>query len=673
MLDLTAGAGSPDQDVRPSLARPTWLAAAIVAAGALVVMAAYLGAALVPLLGCAVAGAGITYLSGFAFSLEERLAYGAVLGGMLFALLLLALAIAFGFGLVTVLLALVLAVAAGAAAAYRERAGVRADLADARARWLADVRTPGHPWPLAALLVVAWAYAIHLLSQVYLHNPDGLYAGYVNVWGDWGAHLAYAGSFAFGQNFPPEFPIDPGNHLGYPFMADLMAAALVPFGTSLPSALVEGSGYLALAFPAVMYLAAQRFIGGRTGPALSVLLFLTSGGLGFIGFLAALHNGGPAVLQHLPREYTLDRDVNLQWLNPVLAYLLPQRSALFGFSLALLVLAVLYACRDSDDWRPWLFAGAVAGFTPWFHVHAYGTIVALSVFWAAFGLRRQWLAFFIPALALGVPALWWLWPPGGNAMKWQLGWMAGMNGHSDNWLWFWVLNLGLFIPLLLYAQVRSKVPLGRWRWYFAPLWLWFLVPNVFILANWEWDNTKFFIFWALFGSITIGGLLGWLAAGGRRHWAPVLALVALLSFSGVLDLARATDLTQNSYLFVDKQGVAMAAWARTHTPPKAIFLTSTDHNEPIPALAGRRVVLGYVGWLFTYGLTDYQYKQAAVGEMLRGEGITDELLREYSVSYVVLGPQELFEYKANQAYWQQHGQVVYDDGEYTVYKVVPGG
>ena len=28
-----------------------------------------------------------------------------------------------------------------------------------------------------------------------------------------------------------------------------------------------------------MYLAAQRFIGGRTGPALSVIIFVTSGGL----------------------------------------------------------------------------------------------------------------------------------------------------------------------------------------------------------------------------------------------------------------------------------------------------------------------------------------------------------------------------------------------------------
>ena len=40
--------------------------------------------------------------------------------------------------------------------------------------------------------------------------PDGLYAGYVNIWGDWAAHLSFAGSFAYGHNFPPRVPDRPG-------------------------------------------------------------------------------------------------------------------------------------------------------------------------------------------------------------------------------------------------------------------------------------------------------------------------------------------------------------------------------------------------------------------------------------------------------------------------------
>ena len=670
MLDLTASLET-GRAVRP---RPLVLAAAAAAALALLAwMVSQLGAALLPLAAAAVAGAGLTYLSGVDLDLEERLAYGLVVGGMGLTVALLVLATLFGFGLVTVLVAMALDLAAGTAVALRGREQVRADLRGAAGRWLRDPRAAGHPWPLLLLLAVCWAYTVHLLGQVYLHLPTGLYAGYVNVWGDWGAHLAYAGSFAYGQNFPPEFPIDPGNRLGYPFMADLLAASLVPFGSSLPSALIEGSGYLALAFPAVMYLAGRRFLGGRLAPLLAVLVFLTSGGLGFLYWFQAFGRAGLAALQHIPREYTLDRDLNFQWLNPVLAYLLPQRSTLFGFSIALIVLALLFASRRSERWQTFLFAGVLAGLTPWFHVHAYGTIVALAAFWTLFGLRVQWLGFFVPALLLGIPALVWLWPPGSTPITWQFGWMAQSDGHQDSVLWFWFANLGLFIPLLLAAQFWGRARTGAYRAYFAPLWLWFLVPNFFLLAKWEWDNTKFFIFWAMFGAFLVAGLLAWLARLGGPGVLAAVAFFVLLAFSGVLDLTRATDLTQNTFQFTDQGGVKLAAWVRANTPARAVFLTSTNHNEPVPSLGGRRVVCGYPGWLWTYGITDFEEKQAAVNAMLQGSPRTPDLLARYHVSFVVIGPQEQAQpFDANLGYWREHGQVVYGDGEYTVFRVVPG-
>src|SRR5437870_7516134 len=180
-------------------------------------------------------------------------------------------------------------------------------------------------------------------------------------------------------------PIHPGNHLGYPFMVDFLAANLVPLGSTLPTSLVLSSGLLGLAFPAVLYLAAIRFAGGRAAAVIAVAVFLLSGGLGFVYLLGDIQRLGVAAVVHLPREYTLNRDLNFQWLNPVLAYLVPQRSTLFGFSLALIVLLLVWlAVRERGDWRSFLFAGIVAGLMPAFHVHASGTVVALRGFWAAF-------------------------------------------------------------------------------------------------------------------------------------------------------------------------------------------------------------------------------------------------------------------------------------------------
>jgi hypothetical protein len=628
-----------------------------------------------------VAGFGITYLSAVGLNLEERLAFGAVLGAMAVsaATFILSMAVR-DVTLTTVLVGLALTLALGVGAAFAHRNHVASDLADARARWWASPGTPGHPWPFAAVVLVCGAWTVHFLSQAYQYRADGLYAGYINIWGDWAAHLTFAGSFAYAHNFPPEFSIDPGNHLGYPFMIDFLAANLVPLGSSLTSALVLTSGLLGLAFPAVLYLAAQRFVGGRFAAAVAVFVFLLSGGLGFFYLVGDIHRGGLGVLQHLPREYTLDRDHNFQWLNPVLAYLVPQRSTIFGFSLALIALVLVWlAIRERLDWRAFLFAGVVAGAMPVFHVHAYGTVVALTAFWAVFNRRREWLAFFVPALVIGLPLILWMLPPSNNSVCAnepsiygyciEVGWLT----DGTNWFWFWIMNTALFIPLLIAAHVVDrKNPSGFGKW-FAPMWLWFAVPNVIVLQPWDWDNTKFFIFWALLGSVMIGGLVGALfkrVPAALTAGVVVLALVVVGGVAGALDLARASDRTVSSYQFTDPKGLQVADWVRQNTSPYAIFAVADEHNNPIPTLAGRRVMIGYPGWLWTYGLGDYAQKGADEKLILQGAPTALDLVDTYRVGYVLIGPQELADpWNADPMFWDQNGTAVYTNGEYTVYKV----
>ena len=635
----------------------------------------------------AAAGFGLTYLSGVAFTLEERVVFGAVLGAMTVAVTSFVPALLLGdVTLATVLLGLGAVWVFGAVGLVAGRSKVGDDWRDARARWLAPIRTPGHPWPLAAVFLICGAWTSHFLHQAYVYLPGGLYTGYVNIWGDWAAHLTYVASFAYGHNFPPEFPIDPGHHLGYPFMIDFLAADLVPLQLPLTETLTATSGMLALAFPAVLYLAAARFTAGRAAAAIAVFAFLLSGGLGFVFLRDDLQRLGLNALAHLPREYTLNRDVNLQWLNPVLAYLVPQRSTLFGFSLALIVLVVLWVgLHEQLGVRPFVFAGLVAAVMPIFHVHAYGTVVALPAFWALFNRRSEWFAYFVPAITVGVPILVWMWPPDNTSICGslpsihgyclQLGWLSSGDVSKDGpfvfaaeWAWFWVWNTSLLLPLLVIAQLALRFYPTAFPTWFAPMWLWFVVPNLVVLQPWVWDNTKFFVFWALLGSIVVGALL---AAMLKRHpLTAALAVVAmlLLGLSGALDLARASDFSVSSNQFTDRGGLKVAEWVRTHTSPTAIFAVADEHNSPIPTLAGRRELIGYSGWLWTYGLSDYVQKSADDKRILAGDPSTPALVRKYHVDYVMIGPQEVPR-GGSRAYWQQHATLVYDDGEYAVYRI----
>ncbi|MGH7777404.1 MAG: hypothetical protein ACREPI_09530 [Candidatus Dormibacterales bacterium] len=623
------------------------------------------------LAGVLVAGYGLTLL-GPAMEAEERLFFGAVAGSMAVTLAAFLACLALGFGPGSVLAGLGLAGGASAAGWWTAHGRLLPELKEAASRWLRWPRGNGHPWPLLLVLVVSWGYSVRLLLQAYRESGAGLTAGYVNIWGDWAAHLTYAGSFAFGRNLPPQFPIDPGHHLSYPFLIDFMAATLVPLGASLTSSLVWTSGLLGLAFPGVMYLAARRLLGGRAAPAVSVLLFAASGGLGFLLWFQDLQRTGLPAAVHMPRPYTSDAAANLQWLDPVLAYLLPQRDVLFGLSVVLIAAALLWRARGGACRRPYVFAGVLVGLTPLFHVHGYGTAVALFAFWALIERSRAWAWFFVPALALGVPALAWLLPGIQADLRWQVGWMAGTGPHPQPWPLFWFQNTGLLIPLFALGSLWPGVLPGGLRLRLAPLWLWFAVPNLAVFQPWDWDNTKYFLFWLLFGSMVVAAVVVRISRAGWWGTAAAAACCGVLCLAGALDLARAVDYQVSAIPFIDPAGLELAAWARSHTDPRAVFLAAPVHNEPVPALAGRRVVLGYPGWVWSYGLPDLDARYAAVTSMLEGSSSTPALLRRYHVRYVVLGPAELSAYHADAAYWRAHGRQVYSAGGYSVYRVGPG-
>ena len=637
---------------------------ALAGLGVFVVLLSLTGWAAVLLLGCVAAGWGLTYLTGLPLTLEERLSYGTVIGSVVVATTVFSLAMALGLSLATVLLSLGLVLAVAVLGWRRARGLLPTEINDALRRWRRL-----EAWPLWVLLALSWPFTLTVLAHGYLFNSQGLVTQGAGFYADWAAHLTYTGSFAFGHNFPPEFPVDPGHPMAYPFMIDLLAAALVAMGTSLTSALVLTSGLLALAFPAVMYCAGLRLIRSRVGSALAVLVFGLSGGLGFFLLFDDVRRSGLGALRQSHQLYTQDSALNLQWLNPVLAWMLPQRSVLLGFSIALLVMAMLWTAlrreEGTGDWTPFIFAGVITGLSPLCHLHGYGTVVALAAFWALFSRRIQWVGFFVPAIGIGLPAVLWMVGGGAASVHPQVWWLA----NKDEPVWFWLKNTSILVPAMAVAFLwRSALPEGVGL-HLAPIWLWFLVPNFVVFQPWDWDNTKFFAYWALFGALPVGALLASLLRRGPPERVAAYVMAALLMLSGALDLGRALDSSSASALFTGTGGLQVAAWAREHTDPRAVFLVAPVHNEPIPTLAGRRVMVGYPGWLWTYGLADWATRTHDAQVMLKGDPSTLDLLHRYQVDYVVLGPEDAAIQGSNAGYFDQIAERVYASGGYTVYRV----
>jgi len=113
-------------------------------------------------------------------------------------------------------------------------------------------------------------------------------------------------------------------------------------------------------------------------------------------------------------------------------------------------------------------------------------------------------------------------------------------------------------------------------------------------------------------------------------------LFVSLIFSGTLNLIH--ELQSGGWQEFSGEEVDLAERIRKNTGSEAVFLTAPVHNNLL-MLAGRQVVIGYPGHIFSHGL-DHTPAEQAVKEIYSGGENAIEQLRRYKVDYIVVGPHE---------------------------------
>ena len=650
------------------------------------------------------AGFMLTFVSAMPWQLEGRVAAGVVLGLSAAAMLTWLLAIPLGMSGATVAGGAGLLVLVVAACAWRTdwRPVARAEWFALVQRWRSRAALP-----LALLLGLSLLFFVPFYTHALELKSDGLYAGYVNIWGDWCTHLAIAGYLSEARHLlPPDNPFFSGVKLTYPFLPDFLSGMLLHLGLGLEASLPLASAIMSVALVVVFYSTAQRLAGDRWAGASAVLIFFLGGGLGFLNLMQGVHSapgiggaisGFTSALIHPAHpcgngqglcEFTLDRSVGFQWLNPVLAWLVPQRATLFGFGLGLIVVSLAWYARSLHSRRDYLIGGVLLGLMPLLHASSYfdlalffAGLAALDIAWAAARDIRgalsplvDWAFFLVPAAVIGAPQVLLILPPAAYShsfLRIQFGWMSVTTDYHLNVALFWLLNTALLAPLALMAYLLNRGGKPGVLRFLVPGWLLFILPNLVILQPWDWDNTKWFAWWAVFAAVLAAVVISQLARRGPALTALALVLVVVCTASGALDLVRASqrDIPGVSYRLLTTDELRVAEWARTSTPESSIFLTGWQNNHPILTMSRREVVMGYPGWIWTWGLND-DHRQADIRAMYGGSPATDALLQKYHVRYVVIGPEELDQQNgpgANLPYWQAHHRVVFQSQDYQVF------
>ncbi len=563
-------------------------------------------------------------------------------------------------------------------------------------------KTIGLP-PRLLLLILPFLLLSFYLQYTHTLRPvDGALHVGQSTYGDLSLHLGIATGLR-NASYPPEYTLLPGTMLGYPFLADAMVTTMLLFGAPLGwSFIATGTLMMGLVFWGFLILA-WELSGSRRATAIAFLLLFLNGGLGFLYTLDGVFRDNSRLMDALYGFYltpTNMPDLNLRWVNVIADLMIPQRTLLAGWTVvipALIMLAQAMGRREAlvhagqygpvsvitqseGTLREYVILGVWAGLMPMIHTHSFLALGLISL--GAMGsliarrpperflVLRNFAVFGGIALALALPQLLtWTFPQtaGGGSLKFHLNWVNNDGGLIDGWLWFWVKNVGLvfllFVPAALSADRRGRALAA------GALTVFVLAETVLFQPN-PYDNNKLFYvaFILMLPAAARYVVMVYDRISGIR-WRSVLlaAFLVVSTLSAAVTLAREAI---SDYALFSAGEASAAQFIEENAPGDAVVLTGGQHNNPVAALAGRKLVCGTGTYLYFHGV-NYQRQQEAARAMYENPGDNAVLFDVYRVDYAYLSSYERADYAVDEAFFKENFPAVFENSEVTVYAVSP--
>ncbi|MEM0475583.1 MAG: hypothetical protein QW343_02195 [Candidatus Norongarragalinales archaeon] len=463
-------------------------------------------------------------------------------------------------------------------------------------------------------------------------------------------------SFSGGEAAPLQDPQYAGAPVGYPFLTDFYSAMLQRLGFDFALAFVVPAFVMITAFYAIFYFFALRLSRNRNAAFCATALLFFSATLAYPIMLEdAQKQGLRAWLSRPERDYAaLEENGKLgNTVQFTKSYLVAQRSADFGYPVALVVFALLFevvrkenARNEKIKRRMLLTAGVLAGLTPLMRETAFYACVAVAAFLALLFVETKsikkwfarWTLFFAPCFLLAAPQLPFI--IGGAANEGYISVALGWKAHSANPLkiaWFWLRNLGLPVLFAVAGFALARRDVKKYYLAFLPL---FLIVNVFSFTPDPLNNMKIVNFWEMPTFVLAGVALGVLWKNQIKSKlelflavvAATLLFVAILP--GALSLWR--DYEQRLVIY-SSEDYEFARWANEALPANATLLSFGGPHAL--DLVGRARVSGFpaVGWI--KGRSDWYVRVLAVRDFFAGRKQC-EVARRYSATHAVVTQSE---------------------------------
>ena len=517
------------------------------------------------------------------------------------------------------------------------------------------------------------------------YDVNGAYYTGQCTYGDMNFHLGIITSLKEQGTFPPEYSICPGNQLDYYFLCDSVSSSLYLFGMGLRAAYVLPMLFGFLLVFMGFWFTAEAVLKSFSKASIAFLLFFLNGGFGTFYFLDNLRKDPGNFTQifteyyHTPTNFVNSQGgtTNICWTNTVVDMMLPQRATLFGWMVLFLAIYLLYNSvfegKDNAKERHFIAAGVIAGLLPMIQTYSYFTIGLVAIAWLVYScirdkfrwqIIRSWLCFGIPALALSIPQLkiWIFGAVGGESF---ISIAFNAYNESDNWLWFWVKNVGIVFILLIPAFISASKKLKLM--YSAGL-LIFVVTEFVKFQTFAYDNNKLYLMWYAFSVIIVADLLvncyrKLEGIRGRSVIAVILLIIA--TNAAVLTMGREmySGFRPQSYCLYDAKSVKAAEYVENNTPADSLFICQNNHNNVIACLTGRNIFVGAGTFLYSHDV-GYRERENALKEIFTDPATFESYKEEFGFDYAYISNDERSNYNKDgnfiESYLDENYELVYN-------------
>jgi len=526
-------------------------------------------------------------------------------------------------------------------------------------------------------------------------SAGNLIAHSYSVWGDWSAHFTFISSlrerglhWISGDN-----PLFYGMPFQYPFLSHLFTA-IVSMITRLDvvHATFAVSIVFLFALPFSLFHFFQSIRMSVRQSLIAIFLFLFLGGLQ--AFDSSLSNAEPLTNQFQSGSI---------FTQIVLFELFPQRAFLIGMVLLLCGLSYLLRQKDAGTLtRKKIIALAlVFSMLVLTHLHSWvamGALLLVNFIFAFIAAKtssprepERWkptLQFGLLVVGLSIPLLYFLLgrnyasvlnsAPKQSWAIWYPGWAQNSQSGQEfaqnmNLFLFWIYNTGIFIPLAIAGKFilwkrKTKILESPIFILAATGSILFVVAELFNIQPYFYDNLKLFTYSFLFlapiAAIAIDALFT------KKYLIPVaLLLIGAQSYTAAKDFMFFKNQKQTAPFLSRKEFDLAEQFKGLRHSADSLVLIAPKHNHWIPTLTGNPVLMGYPGWLWTWGIS-YSSREAEVNEILLGGPHAEALLGKYPVEYVAIEDHDTAaKQPVNINFFRSHYATLIENGPWHVFSI----